>query len=181
MFGAGGLLYVPTDDSLLRYDVSDGEFLGVVGTHPGASAGSYTGVTAGSDAGIYTLSYNGVWRWDVNAGTAAQVVAFGPEVPYAPAGVVVGDDGHIYLMSGDTLLAYDAETGQFLGAIGTEPGASAGSYTGLVGGVRDNIYSLAPTGIWLWNLGGGSARELVTFGTEIAVAPAGFVLIPNAN
>ena len=180
-FGSDGLLYVVTGDNLLRYDVASGQFLGVVATQPGASAGSYTGVWSGPDGGVYTMSSNGIWRWDIESGTASQVVEFGPEVPVVPAGVVVSEDGHIYVVSGDMLLAYDFESGEFLGVVGEQAGASAGSYSGLGTGFQDNILSLVSGGIWSWNRRSGSARELVTFGPEVPVVPAGFVVIPTEN
>jgi len=176
VFGNDGLLYVTSDNSLLRYDPINGHFIGVVGTQIGASAGSYTCITLGPDGAIYSIGDHGIWRWDVETGTAMLAIPFGREVTYGPGGFVFGNDGLLYVTSDNSLLRYDSQSGRFLGIVGTQTGASLGSHTGIAVGLSGDIYSLGDKGLWQWNTHNGSAKLVVRFCPEVTSAPAGFVV-----
>ena len=166
-FGDDGFLYVTVGDSLLRYDATTGAFVGVVGTFPGFSSGSFRDdLTLGPDGDLYTIgsSPTAIWRTDIETATSSPFVVFGEELTAQPGGFVfVGDS--IYISSRDNLLEYDAETGAFLGVVGTFPGAFSGSFLdNLVLGQDGMIYSQGPAGIWRINIHSGTATELINLG-----------------
>src|SRR6266850_1217969 len=86
----------------------------------------------------------------------------------------------VYLTTGDSLLRYDLNTG-FVGVVGTFPGATRGSFSDLLTtGPGGRIYSLGNSGIWQWDVGQGTASQIITFGPELTAAPGGMATSGNS-
>jgi hypothetical protein len=70
-----GSIYVSSADRLLEYDAETGALIGEVGTFPGAFAGSFLdNLVLGQDGMIYSQGPSGIWRININSGTATEII-----------------------------------------------------------------------------------------------------------
>jgi streptogramin lyase len=112
-----------TTDEVLRYDGTNGAFLGVFAA--GGGLDNPVGLTFGPDGNLYVASgdSNQVLRYDGVSGAFLDVFVAGPELD-GPRQVNFGPDGHLYVASGtrDVVLRYDGRTGVFLDTFATGGG-----------------------------------------------------------
>ena len=144
--GPDGNIYVNNcyGGSVLRYDVSTGEFDVFVEANSGGFDNS-VGMDFGPDGNLYVASWlqNRVAVFDGTTGAyLREFIAPGYGGLDSPRGLVFGPDDNLYVASEKThsVLKYDGSTGNFLGEFVPDGSGGNGGTSGITFGPDGNLY-----------------------------------------
>ena len=132
-------------DSVLRYDGTNGTFLGAFVPQGSGGLDFPMGLVIGSDGKLYVASHNtnSILRYDGQTGDFIDVfVPSGSGGLNSPAGILFGPDRNLYVVSAgnDSVLRYSGQSGAFIDAfVPTGSGGLVAPF-GLVYGPDGNLY-----------------------------------------
>ena len=173
-----------TDGRILEFDVSNGQFVGVLATPQGDS--QISGMTYGPDGNLYASYWNAATNSNGRIlrvapdGTATPFVAAGSGGMQVPTGLTFGPDGNLYAATNQGVLRFDGSTGGFLGVFANAVVIPQDLLFGTDGhlyvsnGVGDSISRFdGQTGAFL--------GYLVSPGAYGLDAPIGLTMAPNGD
>ncbi len=184
-----GTLYVVSrgTNSILRYDASSGEFLGVLVADSGLT--EPLGMILGTDGNLYVSNpgANNVLRFDpVTGASLGEFVAAGSGGLSYPTGLAFGPDGSLYVASRETssILRYDGATGAYLDTfVASESGGLYNPYD-LTFGPDNNLYASVPGTNSIVRFDGSTGEPIDTFVSSFSgglAIPEGLRFGPDGN